>query len=327
MAGGVGPDLIRFDIPDFEAAVAAGLVAPLDDLVDAGQFDLIEGPDEFMIKDGQRYGFLFEISNYALIYNTKLVPSPPTDFDDFVQIATDVTEGDVFGLAFRHTLPEESGVWVDLWNYVYGFGGSWSDGEELTIDSPDNVEGLERFLEVYDAKVIPEGAGASVYRPMFADGKVGMMIDNGAVPAIVQGMNDTVSLSAAPIPFPVASQGAIMGPIVLNAASEKKEAAAVFLDWLLQQENQEALQALLGASSVATHTNRTATQLQAAPYLSVYDGLTETGLPHIVPGFEAQTADIRKIVVEQVLAVLAGQQDVETALATAQERAEEVAGG
>ena len=150
------------------------------------------------------------------------------------------------------------------------------------------MEGLERFLEVYDAKVIPEGAGASVYRPMFADGKVGMMIDNGAVPAIVQGMNDTVSLSAAPIPFPVASQGAIMGPIVLNAASEKKEAAAVFLDWLLQQENQEALQALLGASSVATHTNRTATQLQAAPYLSVYDGLTETGLPHIVPGFEAR---------------------------------------
>jgi len=29
MGGGVGPDLIRFDMPEYEAAVAANLIAPL----------------------------------------------------------------------------------------------------------------------------------------------------------------------------------------------------------------------------------------------------------------------------------------------------------
>ena len=165
----------------------------------------------------------------------------------------------MFGLAFRHTLPEESGVWVDLWNYVYGFGGSWSDGEELTIDSPDNVEGLERFLEVYDAKVIPKGpAPRSTGRcsPTARSGDDRQRCRAGDR----AGNDDTVSLSAAPIPFPVASQER-HGPIVLNAASEKKEAAAVFLDWLLQQENQERCR----LCSARAASRRTPTDGDTAP--------------------------------------------------------------
>src|SRR5690606_10896297 len=51
MGGGEGPDLIRFDMPEFEAASEAGLIAPLDDLIDLSGYELIEQPDQFMSHD------------------------------------------------------------------------------------------------------------------------------------------------------------------------------------------------------------------------------------------------------------------------------------
>lgn len=321
MGGGVGPDMIRFDMPEYSAAVEAGLLEPLDEMIDASKYDLIKSADKFMVVDDVRYGAIFEIANYALIYNTDLVPEPPTTYQEFVDAAVNATTDTVFGLAFRHTMAEEAGMWTDVWNYVYGFGGEFSDGKELTLNSPDTIKGVEAYKELYDLHVIPEGTPAATFRTMFGDRLVAMEIDNGGVAGNIQAMNDALNINAAPIPFPVKSQGAILAPLVVNAASEHKEATATFLNWMLEQENQEALQEVMGASSVATKTERSAEALKEKPYLAAFDALTETGLPHIVQGFEAQTPDIRKIVVEQIIAALQGEKDVKTAMNEAQERA------
>ena len=57
-------------------------------------------------------------------------------------------------------------------------------------------------------------------------------------------------------------QGAILAPIVINEASPAKEAAATFIEWVLEEENQVKLQEILGASSVATVTERSAASLE-----------------------------------------------------------------
>lgn len=327
MGGGVGPDLIRFDMPEYEAAVASKLIAPLDQAIDASKYDFIKGPDKFAVIDGKRYGVMFEIANYALIYNKDLIPTPPTTYDEFLAMAKAATKNGVYGLAFRQTMPEEAGMWTDLWNYVYGFGGSFSDGQKLTLNSPKVIEGLTAFKKAYDANVIPKGAPAATYRTLFGQGKVAMEIDNGGVSGVIQAMDANLHISAAPIPFPVKSQGAILAPIVVNEASKHKDAAATFLKWMLEPANQVKLQEVLGASSVATNTERSAAQLAKTPYLSVYDALTPTGLPQIVLGFEAKTPDIRKIVVEQVISVLQGNEDLKSAMDKAQQLATAAVGG
>ncbi|WP_158563829.1 ABC transporter substrate-binding protein [Jiangella anatolica] len=326
MGGGEGPDLVRFDMPEFEAASDAGLIAPLDDLVDVEQYDLLEEPDRFMVHDDVRHGVIFEASNYAMFYNADLIPEPPTTYDDFFATAQSLTAGDVFGLAFRQTEAEEAGVWQDIFNYVYGFGGAWSDGENLTINAPENLEGLQAYKDLYDANVIPRGADAATFRRMFAEGKVAMELNNGGYATHLRAESPNLNFSVAPIPFPVRSQGAILAPIVINEASEAKEEAATFIQWALEAENQAALQEILGASSVATATERSPESLQDMPFLTVFDELTETSLPQVVLGFEAQTPDIRKIVVQNVIAALQGDVDLETALDTAQEQATDLVG-
>lgn len=326
MGSGLGPDLIRFDMPEFASASDAGLIEPLDDLVDVSEYDLLEQPDQFMVHDGVRHGIIFEASNYGMFYNADLIPEPPTDFDEFFETAKALTEGETFGLAFRQTEAEEAGVWQDIFNYVYGFGGAWSDGEKLTINSPENLEGLEKYQALYDVPVIPKGADAATFRRMFAEGKVGMELNNGGYASATKGQAPDLNFSVAPIPFPVRAQGAILAPIVINAASPAKDAAATFIKWVLEPENQVKLQEILGASSVATTTERSAESLEEMPFLTVFDELTETSLPHVVLGFEARTPDIRKIVVQNVIAALQGEQTMAEALDKAQEEASDLVG-
>src|SRR5690606_4513007 len=63
MGAGEGPDLVRFDMPEFASAADAGLLEPIDELVDLGQFDLFEAPDQYMFANDTRYGVIFEASN------------------------------------------------------------------------------------------------------------------------------------------------------------------------------------------------------------------------------------------------------------------------
>jgi multiple sugar transport system substrate-binding protein len=326
MGSGQGPDLVRFDMPEFESASDAGLIAPLDDLVDASKYTLLEQPDKFMVHDGVRHGIIFEASNYAMYYNADLIKTPPKTYDEFLNTAKSLTKGDVFGLAFRQTEAEEAGVWQDIFNYVYGFGGAWSDGKTLTINSAKNLEGLQKYKDLYDAKVIPRGADAATFRRMFAEGKVGMELNNGGYVSATRGQNPELNFSVAPIPFPVRSQGAILAPIVINENSPNKEAAATFIKWALEPANQVKLQEILGASSVATVTERSPEKLKETPFLTVFDGLTESSLPQIVLGFEAKTPDIRKVVVQNVIGALQGKTDLKTALDQAQQQASELVG-
>jgi multiple sugar transport system substrate-binding protein len=329
IGGGEGPELIRWDQADFVQAAASGLLEPLEEHIDFSQYDLIEGPDEYTFIDGTRYGVIFDVSNYALIYNADLVDTPPTTYDELLAMAKELTGNGTYGMAFRQTKEQEPGMMQDLYNYVYGFGGAFSDGEELTLNSPEVVEGLSAYEELYDAEVIPKGADAATYRRMFAEGLVAMTIDNGGVPSILKGQNPNLNLAAVPNPFPVDSQGGIVVPITINANAdaEKKCAAVEFLKWMLEPENQAGLQEVMGASSVATHTERSAEALEAAPYLQVFDELTGTSQPQIIAGFEEETPQLRAIIVDQVLSALHDEQTMQEAMDEAQEMALAAVGG
>jgi multiple sugar transport system substrate-binding protein len=319
LAGGEGPDLIRFDQADFVQAAAAGLLEPLDEHIDFSEYDLIEGPDVYNYVDDVRYGVLFGTSNYALIYNADLVDEPPTTFEEFAEMAEEHTTDGRYGLAFRHTKDEEPGMMQDIFNFVYGFGGAFSDGENLTLNSPDVIEGLSAYQRLYDAEVIPRGTDAATYRRMFAEGLVAMEIDNGGVPGILRGANPDLNLEVVPNPFPVQSQGGIVVPISINSSSPHVEEAVTFLEWMLQPENQVSLQEVMGAESVATDTERTPEALEEAPYLEVYDELTPTTQPQIIAGFEERTPELRSIIIDQVLSALHGERTMQEAMDEAQD--------
>ena len=317
MGGGGGPDLVRLDQTDYYAAVEANRLLPMDDLVKPGL--KWSAPDKFLKVGDKRFGIPFEISNYVLIVNGALVPNPPKDFDAFVEAAKAATKEGNYGFAFRATMAERAGFWQDVCNYVYGFGGRWSDDAgNLTLNSPKVIEGVAAYKRMYDAGAIPKGADAATYRRMFWEGKLGMEIDNGGVATIFYTQSPTMKLMAAPSPFPTKAQGLILAPLAVNANTKSKEAVKTFLGWMLEPEHQASLQQLLGASNVATVVPRPEADLKERPWLAVFDAQTENSVPQLVTGYENKTPEIQQIVLEAVLRVLQAGQDPKRAMDDAQ---------
>lgn len=320
MGGGGGPDLVRFDQIDYYAAIAANRVLPFDDVLDESKYQFI-ATDRYLKVNGKRYGIAFESSNYVLLHSKALVKEAPKDLDQFIAAGKEVTKDGTYGFAFRATMAERPGFWQDLCNFVYGHGGRWSDGKELTLNAPAVVEGVAAYKRVYDAGIIPKGADASTYRRMFWEGKLAMEIDNGGVAAILNQQAPNLPLAAAPSPFRDRAQGLILAPLTLNANTKNRAAAATFLKWGLEPEQQKELQGILGASNSATVVERPAEDLAAKPWLRVYDEQTPYSVPQLVEGFEVKTPEVQQIVLEQVIRVLQAGSDPKRAMDDAQRQA------
>lgn len=325
MAGGLGPDVTRFDTPEYYQARDGGLLAPLD--IDADEFGLEPSSDEYMFDGDTRYGVVFQVASYALLYNPDLVSTPPTTFEEFLTLAGELTKDGVYGAAFRTTLPEEAGMWQDLCNYVYGFGGRFSDGENLTLNAPEVIDALNAFQEVYDAGVTPQGATASEYRTMFTEGKVAMMVDSASLVNTLRGINPDLSIDAAPPFFPVDNQGTLLAVMVVNNASQHKDAAEIFVKWMLEPDQQNTIEQVVAAGAAATPPQRDATELEETPFIPVFDDLIKTSIPQVIAGFEAKTPAVRKIIVEQVIKALQEHGDMAAAMDAAQEQAEAAVAG
>jgi multiple sugar transport system substrate-binding protein len=308
MGGGGGPDLVRFDQIDFYAAVPANRLLSFDDYIKDSDYKL-SAPNDYLKVNGKRYGVAFEISNYVLLYNKTLLKDgkAPATFDEFLALAKTATGSGTFGFAFRATMAERAGFWQDVCNFVFGFGGRFSDDKgNATLNSPKVVEGIAAYKKVYDLGATPKGADAATYRRMFWEGKLAMEIDNGGVAGIFNQQAPNLPLAAAPSPFPTRAQGLILAPLTVNANTKNKDAAFAFVKWTLQPENQKELQDILGASSVATKVDRSSADLAAKPWLQVYDDQTPNSVPQLVLGLETKTPEIQQIVLEQVLKVLQG---------------------
>jgi multiple sugar transport system substrate-binding protein len=324
MGGGGGPDLVRFDQIDYYAAVAANRILPLDDVVKGGSYTFT-APDQYLQVGGKRYGIAFEISNYVMLYNKALLKDgkAPATFDELVESAQGATRNGVYGYAFRATMAERPGFWQDLCNFVYGFGGRWSDeAGHLTLNDRKVVAGVAAYKRMYDAGATPKGTDAATYRRMFWEGKVAMEVDNGGVAGIFHQQAPNLSFAALPSPFPTRAQGLVLAPLTVNANTKHKDAALAFVKWVLQPENQKDLQGLLGASSVATVVPRPPEDLAEQPWLKVYDEQTPYSVPQLVAGYETRTPEIQQIVIEHVLKVLQGGADPGKTMDDAEKMAE-----
>jgi len=323
MGGGSGPDLVRFDLPEFYAAAEAGRLSPMDRYIKDSDFHFGQA-DRYMHINGKRYGVVFEVSNYAMAYNKALIHGePPKTFDAFLAAAKAATANGNYGFAYRATMAERGGMWYDLCNFVYGFGGRWSSSDgKPTLNTPEVVQGIRAYKQVYDANVTPKGTDAATYRRMFAQGKLAMEIDNGGVAANLATEGKGIEMGAAPSPFPHREQTMILASITLNANSKHQDAAAAFLKWMLGAKPQAELQQIHGASSVAIAVPRSAEEEKKWPWINVYDQQTQYSVPPLPQGLETKSPEIQQVVVQQVIKVLQNGVDPQQAMDEAQKKVE-----
>lgn len=321
LGAGGGPDVFVVLDSQFVTLVDAGILEPLNDVLEDAD---LNSSNEPLVVDGEQLGVTWEQPGYALLGNKNVMAAAgitelPTTVDELIAAGQAVEAIGADGFAVRHRMSEFDGWYLDFQSWPFGFGGAWSDGEELTIDAPENVEAVEAFKKVYDSGIMPIGDDASTFRTKFKENQLGFMIDNsGAASSFTAGGQITgQDIVSGPLPFPEpgAHQKLILA---VNANSDNKDLATDFVKWFVTEDAQTAIRPSMGASTLATDVALDEEFAAANPWAETYLELGAENRGTLIPGFETDTKAIMQTIMQAVERVITQGQDPKAALGQAQ---------
>ncbi|MFN8374274.1 MAG: extracellular solute-binding protein [Anaerolineae bacterium] len=219
------PDIVVDDSEPLAGYANAGLLMPLDGVVDTSVYDsaVVAGAQV----DGTTYGIpLSSGGHLMMIINTQLVGSAPQTFD----------EAAANGLLFpiedpRYLLP-----------IAFGFGGSVMDGSgNFTLDSSAWADAMAFMQQL--AGSVPSGCDVDCTDGRFINGDVGVVIadDTSLAMYLDRGMENNIAVA----PFPTLPNGQRAHSFVsteyaslsINATGSKFDAALAFLTWVTTDAN------------------------------------------------------------------------------------------
>jgi len=322
---GQGADIAIVQEGVFFALADAGLLI---DVGAAAEGVAMNNTADNAVIDGVRYGVPWQRAAYGLIYNANLTNAvasePPHSVVELIENASAVQSANpgVIGFTARHKVSDFSGFYMDFQNWAFGYGTHWVDESgKLTINTPQAVEAVSAFKQMYDAKIIPLGDDMPTQRTRFKEAQVAYSIDNsgGTLNIASGGTLAGTDIHAAPLPFPQAGAHQQIY-VVVNANSKNQAAAIDFIKWLLSDEGQAALRKASGPDRLATDVPLEADFVAKNPWAPTFAALANETRSVLIPGYETETLQIMRPVMEAVEEVLINNTDPAEALARAQER-------
>ncbi len=247
-AGDDPPDLFYMSWDQFQTYAANGYLEPYaGDLPNAGEFypNLVDA----YTYDGEFVCAPKDFSTLGLQINTGLWEAAgltdadiPTDWDGLTAVATALTRDGVVGLSMGQEYAR-MGVFMEQ------AGGGVIDGDTITADSPENVEGLEYLASLYDAGALrfPAELSAGWGGEALGAGKAAMVIEGPWIKGIAGDFPDTeyrtVELPAGPGGPGTFTFSTCWG---IPEGSDTADAATDFVEFLTSDEQQLAFSDAFG---------------------------------------------------------------------------------
>jgi arabinogalactan oligomer/maltooligosaccharide transport system substrate-binding protein len=250
---GKGPDIFIYAQDRLGGWVVAGnTIEPIDFFLDdAIKNRFLPTTMEAMTYRGQVWGLPLNYKVITLVYNKKLVKTPPKDSTELVKVAKELTNkaSGRFGLAYAFT------------DYYYhaalqnGFGGGcFTGGANPALNSKENVAALELLMQWLDKdEILPTEPSVALITALFNGGKAGMVFSG---PWFLGEISKDIDWALAPLPNLVEAGGKPMRPwmtvegVYVSAQSKNKDAAYDFAKYLTDVQAAKVM-ALEGRQSPA----------------------------------------------------------------------------
>jgi len=223
---GKGPDVFIFAQDRLGGWVAAGnTVEPLDFFLDpAIKGRYLKATLDAMTYQGTTYGLPLNFKVVTMIYNKKLVPTPPKTTAELAALAKKLTNAPAgkFGIAY----------WYSDFYYhaalMNGFGGGVFAGRKPTLNSPQNVASLDFLLKWINQGILPAEPSTALITSLFNEGKAGIVFSG---PWFLGEVAKGVDYGLAPLPLISEAGNKPMRPwitvegVYVAAPSKNKDAA------------------------------------------------------------------------------------------------------
>ncbi len=321
LVGGEAADVFYLDAFEAPALIETGVIQPLDEFI-TEDFDVedFEKPlAEAFVVDGKTYGFPKDYSTLALFYNKKMLADAgvevPKTMEEFREAAKKLTKDGVYGFGVAPELARM--YWL-----AESKGGEVVKDNKANFASSEVVEGLQPIIEMHNVDktaVEPKEVGVNWGGEIFGQEKAAMVIEgNWAIPFLADTFPD-VEYGTAELPAVDGKKSTMAYSVayVMNAQSEKKEAAWKLISYLTGKEGMKTWTskgyALPTRKSVAAELGYDKDELrtalvEGASYATVWS--KGTNLPIIMNNFN-----------NQFLSAFLGQADLADALKEAEKQA------
>ncbi|ATB28985.1 extracellular solute-binding protein [Melittangium boletus] len=277
---GKGPDVFIFAQDRLGGWIESGNIEPIDFyLDDALRKRFIPTTMEAMTYRGTSYGLPLNYKVITLIYNKKLVPTPPKTSGEMVTLAKKLTDKKAgrFGLAYAY------GDFYYHAALMNGFGGGvFGSGATPTMNSPENVKAADTLLKwVEKDGILPAEPTSALIISLFNEGKAGMVFSG---PWFLGEIAKGVDYGLAPLPKLDEAGGKPMRPwmtvegVYVSSKSGNKDAAFELAKFLTTEASAKVL-ALEGRQSPANQGVYSDAKVSADPQLKAFREQVETAVP------------------------------------------------
>lgn len=331
LSGGSPPDVMVAGDAMLFTFLDRGYLAPLESfgglkrMLEQDRGDFIDAQAAANV-GGHTYGVVVHFTAYQLLYNETLlgragISKPPATPQEFLAAATKLTRApEQYGYATRHSINEEVGWWYELAYWVGGFGGKWTVNGKPTVNTPQVIEGVKFFKQMYDAGIFPKGVDAATYRRMFFQEKVAMLTDNNAVYFMAKSQNPAMKLGAASNPFsPPVTVGEVTFLTIPKDAKHPQE-AVTFIDWFRKNLREYGMKLQNPVGSRAANKDI----LKTFPFLGTFVDAPFNKEGPLPEGYETRMPEFRHIVLQHVTNVLVNNADAAAEMQAAQAEIEKM---
>ena len=177
-AAGKGPDIWCWPHDRIGEWIQGGLIVPVTpskkvkDAIDEKAWSA------FTV-DGKLWGYPLSLEAIGLVYNKKLVKTPPRSFDDVVKLDKELQKQGKHAILWDYN--NTYFTWPLLaanGGYVFKRGANGNlDPAQVGVNSPGALKGAELLASLIEKGVMPKGANYSAMEAGFGKGDVAMMIN------------------------------------------------------------------------------------------------------------------------------------------------------
>lgn len=239
---GEGPDIFIGVHDWLGALVESGLVAPID-LGDKTDEFVPTTLEAFTYTDGNLYGIPYATENLGFFYNTDLVETPPTTWDEMLEIGRTLQDEGLVQYATAiggdpgyNALPMQT----SFGGYVFGKdeNSAWN-ANDVGLDSPGMIEAVDWMVKAVDEGLMPNTTDYETAHSLF---------ETGQIPFLMAGPWALDRIRASGVPYAVTSfpdNGApflgVQG-FMVNAFSDNVLLAEAFLtEFVATQDTMQLL--------------------------------------------------------------------------------------
>ena len=278
---GKGPDIFIFAQDRLGGWIEAGnTVEPIDFFLDKGTKEkFIPTTMEAMTYRGQVWGLPLNYKVITMIYNKKLVQTPPKSSKEMVALAKKLTDpaSGRFGLAYSYS---------DFYYHaalMNAFGGRVFDpGPKPVLNAPENVKALEQMMTWFTVdKILPAEPSTALIGSLFNDGKAAMVLSG---PWFLGEIAKGIDYGLAPLPTIDEAGGKPMRPwmtvegVYIAAPSKNKDAAYDFVKYFTDVTGARDM-AIEGRQTPACKAAYADPKIAADPILGAFRKQVEVAVP------------------------------------------------